>query len=269
MPTARPRHAHGFYLCLATWLTFALAPIARSYSTADFAYTQSLWGFIDREGQEVIPATFTSVRNFSEGLAAVKTGGSHFIGGKWGFINREGKVIIEPTFDAALDFHEGLASVMVGGRWGVIDTHGKWVVEPAYSSIGFFSDGLAPFAPFREQGSSTETQLSYGFIDRQGTVVIQPKFSQVSYGFNEGLAAVAIDHLPPTHPNERIGNPGPFGFIDRTGNWVILPRFSRGGRFSEGLAAVPQVDQYGYIDRSGEWVIQPRFKFSWQQDLSS
>lgn len=82
------------------------------------------YGFIDVHGQFVIPPSFTSAQEFSEGLAAVYVGGeshlerstdgSPFISyerGKWGYIDRTGAIAIPPQFGSAKPFSEGLALV--------------------------------------------------------------------------------------------------------------------------------------------------------------
>ena len=72
-------------------------------------YTQPgsprLFEFINYQGETVIPAIFDKAFPFSEGLAAVKMGGSY------GYINRSGEQVIPPQFSLASKFSEGLAPV--------------------------------------------------------------------------------------------------------------------------------------------------------------
>ena len=63
----------------------------------------------------------------------------------------------------------------------------------------------------------------YGFIDKNGKVVIEPQFDD-TYPFSEGLAMVEKD--------------GKRGYIDKSGKVVIEPQFDEVGDFSEGLAGV-------------------------------
>jgi hypothetical protein len=55
---------------------------------------------------------------FSEGLARVE------LNGKYGFVDREGKEIIPVKYDDAHVFEDGLALVMFNGNWGYIDKNG-------------------------------------------------------------------------------------------------------------------------------------------------
>ncbi|MCR5424257.1 MAG: TonB family protein [Bacteroidales bacterium] len=96
-----------------------------------------------------------------------------------------------------------------------------------------------------------------GFINRQGVVVIEPKFDTISgfmdpitnspFLFAEGLCCV-----------KNIGFDG-WGCIDQEGNMVIRPKYQKAIQFSEGLAAVMVDGKYGYIDKVGQYIIEPQF----------
>jgi hypothetical protein len=90
-----------------------------------------------------------------------------------------------------------------------------------------------------------------GFINRSGTVVIEPRFAKAN-DFSEGLAA-AWGSVPEwTFPLA--------GFIDASGKWVIKPQFSKAGSFHEGYATVQLMDNLGtwvLVSRSGAVVRVP------------
>ena len=95
-----------------------------------------------------------------------------------------------------------------------------------------FSEGLA---------AVLDDQLHrFGFIDKTGAWVIQPRF-QIAESFSQGLAAATEG--------------GKWGFIDKTGAWVIQPPYDDGGAFSGGLAALTGADgTLLYIDTTGKIV---------------
>ena len=234
------------------------------------------WGFVDRNGKLVIPATWDWAANFSEGLASVK------LSGKWGCIDRSGKLVIPATWDDIYGFHEGFAEVKQGEKRGLVDRNGKLVIPPTRENIGppteglipvkeggkwgcmdrsgklvipatwndpiLFSEGLA--AVYRSASSEFENRFSGAYINRTGKLVIPPTWL-VAGSFKEGLA-----------PVKQLNK---FGFIDRGGKVVIPPTWERADGFTEGLAAVKQFGKFGFIDRSGKLVIQP----SWDSVLSS
>ena len=63
----------------------------------------------------------------------------------------------------------------------------------------------------------------YGFIDKEGNWIVEPRFES-AYSFSEGMAAVRLDDN--------------WGYIDSNGNMVIEPKYKDALGFSEGLAPV-------------------------------
>ena len=95
------------------------------------------WSYQDENGSLVTVPFFAEVREFSEGVAAVK-----FIC-SWGYINTIGKVVIPPMFDDASNFCEGLARVQVGSKYGFINQAGEFIISPQFLWASDFVDGLA------------------------------------------------------------------------------------------------------------------------------
>jgi WG containing repeat len=112
------------------------------------------WGYVDRDGREVIPMQFLAAGDFAEGLAPVSpVGGGDGKGAgsmcgqvtNYGYIDRTGAFVIKPQFTHALGFQKGRARVWVGrityagrclccaprfaGRHGFVDRGGTFVAE--------------------------------------------------------------------------------------------------------------------------------------------
>jgi hypothetical protein len=150
------------------------------------------WGFIDREGKLVIPASFKAVGNFSEGLSAVSF--QPGILGPWGYIDRSGRMILEPRFLAAGPFQEGLAAVFL-----------PLSGDPSKDSRG--EDGAKPPAGDKAAAPIGAPRGKWGFIGKTGRVVIPPRYYAAT-AFRHGLARVSE-------------NPYHVGFIDKTGAYVF------------------------------------------------
>ncbi len=106
--------------------------------------------------------------------------------------------------------------------------------------------------PMKERGK-------WGYINRQGQVVIKPAFDYAS-PFHEDRAKVQVEKK--------------VGYIDRTGKLVIPATYEGAGHFSEGLAAVTRKEDFlwpkpmgelrgparvGFINKSGKYVIEPQY----------
>lgn len=116
------------------------------------------YGFLDRQGREVIPCIYDETSFFFMNRAKVRLGDRFGIidtagrivlpieyechseknrmyvyrdslalvgrDGKYGYVDLDGNLVIPFYFEDAYQFSEGLASVQYNGRWGYIDTHG-------------------------------------------------------------------------------------------------------------------------------------------------
>ncbi|MDR3230674.1 MAG: WG repeat-containing protein [Synergistaceae bacterium] len=189
-----------------------------------------LWGYIDHTGRVAVP--------FAYGVPEVGpfSGGFAFVGDS--FIDVEGNAAFEGRkFDRASSFSEGLAAVQSYGRWGYIDPAGKYVIPPSYEGAGNFSGGLAP----------VKRNGLWGFIDTQGRLLIGPRYLRAE-AFSGNLAAVEFR--------------GRVGYIDRTGRFAVPPRYDEGGTFHGGLAPVRGTEtwrDWGYVDARGQEIIPRQF----------
>ena len=81
------------------------------------------WGYINLQGNLVIPAQFEGAHDFSEGMAAVS------FSGKLGYIDRTGKLVVPVKFDEAQKFKDGRARVrIITEGYGYINKQGELVV---------------------------------------------------------------------------------------------------------------------------------------------
>lgn len=95
-----------------------------------------LWGY-KQFGEWVIKPAFETAATFTDGLAVV----SKF--GKYGFINKEGVNVIPYKYEKACSFSEGLSAVCMFGKWGFIDLNGVVVISHKFDKAGNFNDGLS------------------------------------------------------------------------------------------------------------------------------
>lgn len=197
------------------------------------------FGFADKEGKIVINPQFSAATLFRDGISLVRTGGSD---AKYGFIDRDGKYVINPAYRQATIFSEGIAFVVSDNSAPqAIDKSGKslFTLQQA-EDVSIFKDGLASFSVIGDDGSK-----KWGFVDKDGKIVIQPQFSLVDM-FSEGRCAVANDS-------------GKWGYIDKSGKIVINPQFDQAGKFSGGTAIVNLSGKFGTIDDSGKYIVNPQF----------
>lgn len=165
-----------------------------------------LYGYIDTDGNEVIPCKYYKSYGFNNGLALVvdengnrffinqdgtkildcdnyKSSGTHFsdelllvCGSKGdGFIDKNGNEIIKCNFPIADDFHEGMALVTIDMSSGAerifIDKNGNISLHEGKDyyfrhGLSYFNNGVAPVY------NRIDNSL-YGYITKTGKVLIE------------------------------------------------------------------------------------------------
>ena len=195
------------------------------------------WNYINEEGDYISDSFFAEWRDFSDGLAWVKSKKN----GKWGAIDSNGNVVISPTFwDTPFQFSDGVASVPTDfGNWGIYDKNLKCIIADGFDFLEPFSQGMAV----------AHQESKKGFVNKSGQWVIPPEYS-FAREFSEGLAVLC--------------NEEGCGYIDLDGNVVIPFVFGNTFNFVEGLAQVNVVIRAGiiidfdYIDKQGNYVYRKK-----------
>lgn len=188
------------------------------------------YGFIDKNGKEVIKCQYMMALPFSEGLAAVKDKKTE----KWGFINKKGEVVIPFLYRYPRSFTEGYAFVEIDkDKWAYIDKRGNNITpwEDSFTGYNFFVDGLAQI---KRDGK-------FGYIDNSGKTVIPCIFDHGSFFYGE----YAI-----------VQNDSKYGVINRTGNYVVAPKYKYINRIEDSYVFVQNDNnKKGVIDVFGNQII--------------
>ena len=112
------------------------------YWSEGFARVQredSLYNFIDENGNILSNKWFRYVYPFHEGFAKVKRGD-----GSWNFIDKNGNIISDEWFNDAYSFYEGFARVQRGdGLYNFIDKQGNILSNEWFYNVYSFEDGFA------------------------------------------------------------------------------------------------------------------------------
>ena len=219
----------------------------------------SKFGFMNREGQTVLPAVYDEVGFFREGLSIVA------FEGKFGVINKLGEVLIPFTYDGIGDFVMGRALVEKNNKTGMIHRNGREILECKYEDVGMPAEGLI----------FVSIEGKYAYYDEAGRERIAPRFDE-AFDFNEGKALVEMEGkqafidmygayvVPPVYENIRwfsdslcvFGEDGKYGLMNRLGKPVSEMRYDGIGELTEDGLAIFSVDgAVGYLNASGELAI--------------
>lgn len=197
-----------------------------------------LWGYLDGSGAFVIPPQFESVEEFgTDGLAVVHQNGQA------GLINRSGEFVLPPSASYITSPNDGVRIAFLDGTAKAVDGTGRVLFESAAlsHSYGHFGDGLVAFA----------NDGRYGYLDKQGAVAIEPRFTYAT-NFSGGKAVVGLQD-------------GASAIIDRQGNVLKRLDVYRAADPADGMIAFEEQDTYrwGYLTLEGERVIPAQFTVAW------
>lgn len=129
-------------------------------------------GFINSKLEIAIPLIYANVRDYHEGMAAVKKG--NWASGYWGFINKQGEMVIPQIMHSPGYFFEGLAKVVLSGEWCFINKMGDKVISLIqYTGSSTFHNGYAlVFKRPENRNWESWSQELFGIIDKQGNEVV-------------------------------------------------------------------------------------------------
>ena len=222
--------------------------------------------YLDREtGQEIIPARFEGGMRFSEGLAAVRSGG------RFGYVDGRGEFIIAPKFDSAGPFFMGLAEVIIDRKAGIINKKGEIVVPLMFRravavtsevilAVETTSSGAAAmFGP-----NDTIFDLADpGLYHIAGYWIRKPDLKSARVFNRDGRGLIWV--------RERDSNL--YGLLAGDGEWIIQPQYEYASDLWDGRAIVRKrvgnVVLSGAVDATGKLVVQllPRALFYWHNGL--
>ena len=185
------------------------------------------YGFINEDGEEIVPCKYDDASNFWGGFASVKTKGL------WGFVNENGEESIPCKYKVVYDFSGGLARVKTKEGWGFVNKNGKEIIPCKYKEAYGFSEGLA----------GVKTKKGWGFINKDGEEIIPCKYKEVSlFTMPDGLALV----------RSKEG----YGFINKDGEEIIPCKYKDYNILWSGpnLAEVKLNGEWITIDKTGKQV---------------
>lgn len=165
----------------------------------DGDYAPCKFTYVDKTGRRITQARFDYARDFSEGVAPVRTG-SH-----WGFIDKTGALVINPRFEDPEVFSSGLSRIRDHALYGYADKSGSVKIAPRYKYAEDFNEGFAVVGDGAAQ---------YWYIDQHGNRTISGEFAAASRFFR-GLANV---RLPKSDGGEARTT---FAYIDTKGHRVF------------------------------------------------
>lgn len=193
------------------------------------------YGYLDREGKEVIAPRFELGGDFHYGKAVVQIEEN-----KYSLIDQEGHPI--RTYEKAFvgSYQDGVMAFKntADGKFGYMDMEGKVLIQPQFTDAQAFQKGRAII-------SQDYSQYGYGMIDKAGRFIIQPRYNELEFLGEQRVAVGKV--MDPEKPY--LGSR--YALADWNGRFLSDFIYRRLGPFEQGLASVYDQHVSYFINRSG------------------
>lgn len=151
-----------------------------------FSDKNGLYGLLDENGNEIVPAQYLYVDIVKDGMIPAFTKEKVFV-----FLDETGKKIKDVGFrDIFPSYREDLLAVAdpETGKWGFVDRNLNYVIKPQFEDVWSFIDGIALV---------TQDGLR-GIIDKTGKYIVEPQFDDPKgypfyYDYYQGTFVVLKD----------------------------------------------------------------------------
>lgn len=230
-------------------------------------HTGNFYGFINRQGEVVIPPRFRSIGKFTEGLCPAR------IDGHWGFIDSTGRYTIPPIYDYAKPFSDGMARVWKDSTLVYIDRQGStpftlpsnlidgYDFKAGYAKIILKVDGRWIYYMVSKSGRVME-KIDWDLLEANKQNQISPPdqhANTVVLKHDRRWVSVEDSMWNETEPSLYLSR---WGIRDTNGRWVCPPKFITidQSEIVPGLRLVWEDSIYGYANRDGKYIWKTRYR---------
>lgn len=233
------------------------------------------YGYIDNNGDVIIPAIYTYATTFSAGYAFVmREKQSWYVDQSLSIINSEGAIVgkVSDNLEIPGDtgFRDGFCVVKQRGRtlthkYGFINSKGQLVINCKYSNAFSFSGGLSAVEVGGKHVSmdfldkynktditSTKNEGLWGFINKEGQWHIDPKYVFVTSFSQKGIAVA-------------VNREGVILSISEDGNTIATLPFDKYGsafiKLNGDRVVGKKNNKWGVANVEGAWIVEPTYDY--------
>jgi|GEM_PF-5651114 len=189
----------------------------------------------------------------------------------WGWLDENGEVVIPPQYDEAGDFHEGLAAVSRKGLWGYIDRSGREAIPLEYLTASHFAGGYAAVRNFDNRVGVIDRSGKVVLPFRYEEVSIAPHSIALVRSDSGYYYFIHLRHFKKSKPwpkawnfgkasTARVRESGKYYLIDTLFEVVAGPFDALSG-YKGGAYRFRQGEAYGLIDSAGRMLVPATY--SW------
>lgn len=196
-----------------------------------------LYGYLDRQGREVIPMRYLSANDFQDNQALVQLAPNRFA-----LIDPVGNYLHIYNYASVNNPGDGLLPFQptANSKYGYINLEGNTVIPPQYGMALPFSNSRAVV------NTASDYSNQYGLIDKNGSFIIQPVYNDIfQIGENRAAVGKAINPAQPYAGSK-------YAIADiQTGKLLTDFLYSNISEYKRGYLSVSTGDKTFFLDTNG------------------
>jgi hypothetical protein len=203
------------------------------------------WGYTGTDGEWRIPARYTDVQPFRDGVAWAQRPGSP----AWELIDDTGEVLIRPSTG-----YRGVGSFSDGLAWVSRDGATRWIAVDKTNAV-LISTGFDDVRPFRRGVAAVKRAGRWGAVDGVGRLVLPLHYDGFATALHDGryIDGFSDEGLA------IVSQGGRKGVVDRTGRVIVAPAYPVLVIHPVAFLFVDGAQRWGALDRHGRRLLTPVF----------
>lgn len=258
------------------------------------------WGYIDSNGNNVIPHIYKQALDFSNNRSFVQN-----FNNNWILINQQGDSITQLKYSNFKPFRGKYCVVELGNKYSIINNHGAEVLQPMYENLKFIDSTKLIAKQFGKYGIINVTgqillQFDYdliypldnGFLkckQHDQFIYIKMDFKNKSSTYDEAynfyahkalikkenkyllidtnfvaLKSLTYQNVQPIlNGYFKYKKDGLYGILNPEGEILVPPKYNLLNNISCDRMVFSVHDNFGYLDISGQEIMPPILPLAW------
>jgi hypothetical protein len=215
------------------------------------------YGYMNAQGKLIIPAIYSEVAPFQDGLAVVSKDEL------FGIIDKKNQVVVDFQYDEVSEFTSNRAIVRKGEKYGVINRSGKLIFPLEFEDI------------------SLVAKNSYAVVQDGKSKTYNSNFQEALFGAGNNVELNFSKRMSMKHPEfELVGEldqksnravvkvAGQLNYIDSLGKVILtaplewFPDALNVAKYTNGFAVFRKKEKFGLIDVYGKVIQKPIYESS-------
>lgn len=193
-------------------------------------------GYIDTKGTVVLPVEHTDLRVFRNGWGLLKKDNSYF------FVDKSGNLKEPPRkYDDLSEFRSGYALGRINGTGGAPNTY-YYINTSLKEEITITAKEAYPFW---DNVAIVKKDTYYEIMDKKGNIVKTLSTVSTLKFCTEGMMAVKES--------------GKWGYVDEKGTTIAQAKYDSCEQFKYGYGRVRLNGKWGVVDKTGKEIFEPKY----------